>query len=444
VSTNETCKDFEEVMKMVMNSSGEFDYVDWSTRSDVKFFYSIVFFSIFVFGLIGNGLLISILLRGRSTVANLFLINLAISDLLLCITSVPISPIQAFYKQWFFGLFLCKAVPFSQALSVLVSTYCLCFIALDRYTSIVTPMNEPWSIRKAQCLMLLTWIIAASFSSPLYITQKTKIFYATPVEKICGEFCGEYEWPEDDNMSKMTFGFLLFIFQSLIPAVIITFSYWQILQKVRIDWIVEEGSMLTAAQQAQTAVRKRRVMYVLILMVVVFMLSWLPLTVSMLLRDLDIVSHPQVYFHFLSVTAIAMSSVVWNPLLYFWLSKRHRRALRDDMFWLTNAKRQPTGLLSRFAPSPNVSVVYRRTLERHLGAHHFRRGTLADPTNMMRESALNSAMQPNCFLLVPLMPLCQTIRRNSTLTPSSGHSLLPPRMDRQRRLSSTVTDETRV
>ncbi|VDN35797.1 unnamed protein product [Cylicostephanus goldi] len=46
--------------------------------------------------------------------------------------------------------------------------------------------------------------------------------------------------------------------------------------------------MLTAAQQAQTAVRKRRVMYVLILMVVVFMASWLPLSAVNLIKDLEI------------------------------------------------------------------------------------------------------------------------------------------------------------
>ncbi|GMS80262.1 hypothetical protein PENTCL1PPCAC_2438, partial [Pristionchus entomophagus] len=68
-----------------------------------------------------------------------------------------------FYKQWFFGLFLCKAVPFSKYSSASLYPTVLCFIALDRYTSIVTPMNEPWSIRKAQCLMILTWIVAASF-----------------------------------------------------------------------------------------------------------------------------------------------------------------------------------------------------------------------------------------------------------------------------------------
>ncbi|EYC14663.1 hypothetical protein Y032_0040g333 [Ancylostoma ceylanicum] len=188
--------------------------------------------------------------------------------------------------------------------------------------------------------------------------------------------------------------------------------------KVRADWIVEEGSMLTAAQQAQTAVRKKRVMYVLILMVVVFMTSWLPLSAVNLIKDLEIpLILEQMYFKLLNVHAIAMTSVVWNPLLYFWMSKRHRRALKDDMTWLTNVRRHTNvGVLSRFAPSPSVSLVYRRTLERHLGVGNFRRGTLADPTCMSRERA-QADLHSNCFLLVPLMPLCQSVsRKNSHLT----------------------------
>ena len=47
-------------------------------------------------------------------------------------------------------------------------------------------------------------------------------------------------------------------------------------------------SMLTIEQQAQTSVRKRRVMYVLILMVAVFMGSWMPLTLVNILRDFGI------------------------------------------------------------------------------------------------------------------------------------------------------------
>lgn len=88
--------------------------------------------------------------------------------------------------------------------------------------------------------------------------------------------------------------------------------------------------MLTEAQQAQTAVRKKRVMYVLILMVAVFMGSWMPLTLLNILRDiglgfldgfLDDFLEEQMYFKLLNVHAIAMTSIVSNPLLYFWMSK---------------------------------------------------------------------------------------------------------------------------
>lgn len=60
------------------------------------------------------------------------------------------------------------------------------------------------------------------------------------------------------------------------------------MQKVRQDWMVNTGGVLSEAQQAQTTMRKRRVMYVLILMVVVFMASWMPLTLVNILRDMGL------------------------------------------------------------------------------------------------------------------------------------------------------------
>uniref|UniRef100_A0A914QJS2 G-protein coupled receptors family 1 profile domain-containing protein n=1 Tax=Panagrolaimus davidi TaxID=227884 RepID=A0A914QJS2_9BILA len=146
------------------------------------------------------------------------------------------------------------------------------------------------------------------------------------------------------------------------------FCYWKILQKVRQDWIINTGSALTEAQQAQTSDRKRRVMYMLILMVAMFMGSWMPLTIVNILRDIrPKYLEKQMYFKLLNVHAIAMTSIVSNPMLYFWMSKRHRRALKDDMFWLTNVRRQhQMGLLDKFTPNPSMGILYRKSLERHL------------------------------------------------------------------------------
>ncbi|CAD5225415.1 unnamed protein product [Bursaphelenchus okinawaensis] len=396
------------------------NFNDLTIRLDVKIVYSIYYVTIFTVGLIGNGLLIA-KIRRQMTVANVFLINLAISDLLLCITALPITPVLAFMKRWIFGDIMCKLVPFCQGISVLISTYCLCLIAVDRYRSIVTPLKVPWTTRQAQFFMFICWATAVVISLPLFIAQQLKHIAFSNIT-LCGQFCGEYNWPTDTRY-KLAYGSALLILTYLIPVSIMAFCYWKILQKVRQDWIVNTGSMLTEAQQAHTSVRKRRVMYVLILMVAVFMGSWMPLTIVNILRDIGVSAlEVQMYFKLLNAHAVAMSSIVSNPLLYFWMSKRHRRALKDDMFWLTNVRRQhQMGLLEKFAPSPSVGIMYRKSLERHLlntKYNPYRRGTLADPTMMSREKSLQE-MHANCFLLVPLMPLCVPPTRTTSTVSSS-------------------------
>uniref|UniRef100_A0A914RS84 G-protein coupled receptors family 1 profile domain-containing protein n=1 Tax=Parascaris equorum TaxID=6256 RepID=A0A914RS84_PAREQ len=56
--------------------------------------------------------------------------------------------------------------------AVLISSYCLCFIAVDRYRNIVTPMKEPWTVRHARILVAISWLASVTVSSPLFITQR--------------------------------------------------------------------------------------------------------------------------------------------------------------------------------------------------------------------------------------------------------------------------------
>jgi hypothetical protein len=158
------------------------------------------------------------------------------------------------------------------------------------------------------------------------------------------------------------------------------------------------------------------------------------------------------YFKLLNVHAIAMTSIVSNPLLYFWMSKRHRRALRDEMLWFTNVRRQQQmGLLEKFTPSPSLGILYRKSLERHLlnstkllsVSNSYRRGTLADPTCMQREQSTMQQMHANCFLLVPLMPLCVPGRAGEGAEgASTTHRLLRPNFSTRRCSPSSLTPST--
>uniref|UniRef100_A0AAF5CTT6 G_PROTEIN_RECEP_F1_2 domain-containing protein n=1 Tax=Strongyloides stercoralis TaxID=6248 RepID=A0AAF5CTT6_STRER len=385
---------------------------DLSSRPDVVIISYIIYAILFLLGLLCNGLLIgSMVIRKRKSVANIFLINLAIADILLCFTTLAITPLVSHKKVWLLGAFICKIISPCQSICVLVTSYSLCFIALDRYRSIVTPMKEPYSIFQAQIFMIFMWFSSIIISIPSFVTSGLKVI-SSDAATLCGEFCGELYWPSPQIQTG--YGVTLVFVQFIIPSVVMGFCYWHILQKVREDWIVNKGSMLTQAQQAQTAIRKKRVMYVLIMMVFVFLGSWAPLTLCNMARDFG-VQLTERYFITLCANIIAMTSIITNPMLYFWLSKRHRRALKDDMFWLTNVRRnqQNIGILDQFEPS---SLLYKKNydpLTLSSFNHTNRRGTLADPTSNTRDDKLED-VKAACFLLVPIMPFCKEKRLSNT------------------------------
>ena len=70
------------------------------------------------------------------SVTNFFILNLAISDVVMCLFAVPFTPLQSFTGKWMFGKALCILFPFSQGVSVYISTLTLTIIALDRYLKI--------------------------------------------------------------------------------------------------------------------------------------------------------------------------------------------------------------------------------------------------------------------------------------------------------------------
>lgn len=93
-----------------------------------------IFLSVIVCGFIGNILVIFTVLANKHmrTTSNLFILNLAISDLTLCAFSIPFMTYKTLRHTWIFGQFLCRLAPFFQATNVLVSTMSITAIALDR------------------------------------------------------------------------------------------------------------------------------------------------------------------------------------------------------------------------------------------------------------------------------------------------------------------------
>jgi len=68
---------------------------------------------IFVLGVAGNSLVVYIVAarRAMQSITNIFIANLAVSDVIMCLLAVPFTPISGLLQSWPFGEALCHLVP---------------------------------------------------------------------------------------------------------------------------------------------------------------------------------------------------------------------------------------------------------------------------------------------------------------------------------------------
>ena len=127
-------------------------------------FYSLIsaYSLLMVIGAAGNLLVVYAVVRqpAMRTVRNVFIINLAVSDLLLCVVTMPLTMMEVLSNTWQLGNspFLCKMVGSLQAISIFVSTMSIAAIALDRYQLIVYPTQSSCQKAGALTALVTIWI----------------------------------------------------------------------------------------------------------------------------------------------------------------------------------------------------------------------------------------------------------------------------------------------
>ena len=124
-------------------------------------------------GSIGN-LLVIIAFARQPTLRsrrNAFIINLAVSDLLLCFITMPLTLIELLNDHWPLGdsVLSCKAAGGLQAVSIFVSTITITAIALDRYQLIVYPTKDVLKRIGAIAGIFFIWINGFCLASPIFV-----------------------------------------------------------------------------------------------------------------------------------------------------------------------------------------------------------------------------------------------------------------------------------
>lgn len=285
----------------------------------VKVAFIFMYCIIFLLGVAGNLLVVYIVLRNKTmqTITNLFITNLAFSDILMCLLAVPFTPLAYFMQNWVFGEALCHIVPMVLCISVYVSTLTSTAIAIDRYFVIVFPFKSRMKVYMCLLLIIAIWIISISISLPLGIYQKVN-------DGMCSE-----EWPREQ--SRQFFTITSLVLQYLVPCSIITFCYAKVSLALRKRSRLKIGSGCKSREKDELEIkRKRRTNKMLIAMVTIFVICWLPLNIVHIVREFDNFiehweSYPLVFFF---AHVIAMSSTIYNPFLYAWMNENFKKEFK--------------------------------------------------------------------------------------------------------------------
>ena len=283
-----------------------------------------------LFGATGNGLVCYVVARNchMRTPRNIFIINLAISDLTLCLFTQPSNLLKVSMQEWKLGAFMCKFVPMFAGTNVFVSTISITAIALDRFQVIVYPTKDSMKKVGAAVALLSIWIISFLMASPLLIFSISQPIRVDDVEL----FTTCWENP-NLQYEKAAYSIASMIFQYIVPIVIVTVAHARICNKLKYRMINQNvtlgaNSPFQQRKNEREAKRKRKTNLLLVMIAVVFACSYMPLNVFNIIADFNLNLINTIDKHglvFPICHLLVLSSACANPVLYGWLNDNFRR-----------------------------------------------------------------------------------------------------------------------
>lgn len=282
---------------------------------------TIAFTLVFVCSLIGNSVVVCVvcLMKNRKASTDVYLMNLAVADLLFCLT-LPFTAVNANFG-WVFGNFLCKLLSGIEEASVYCGVFLLASISIDRYFAIVRAtraLSSRHLLVKGICSV--AWLVAVLLSLPVVIKRES--MFAEDLNRfICYEnLTGESadHWRVGIRVLRHTLGFFL-------PLLVMGVCY---------GWTVM--TLFHARNQ-----QKHKAMRVILAVVLAFILCWLPYNITNLVDTL--IKGGSIEVHtcdtqynvnmIKNVTRVlAFTHCAVNPVLYAFIGQKFRNQLLDTLY----------------------------------------------------------------------------------------------------------------
>lgn len=311
------------------------------------FFYLLVF----LLDIIGNSIVVFIIYANKRmrTSANILIVNLAISDILVGCFCMWVHLGNQITHNWPFGAFLCKFETFVQVVAVISSVVTLTSLSIERFLIVMFPMKGRLSKNLLTFLVVFSWVAAIGTSAPnLKVRQKLEIQWRNRKDVWCDEI-----WPRfytdtrcnSDQPGRRSYYIFLSVFMYFIPITVMMLAYGLI--GVRLFRRQMPGNGVTAVNDVHGNARKK-VMRMFVVVLTAFIVCWTPQQILILYRVYrDEQKQVPYYLKDLQYAAlfVAYSNSAINPIIYAGMSQKFRKGFHDAMAvlktWRQRNKIQP-------------------------------------------------------------------------------------------------------
>ncbi|XP_048115686.1 tachykinin receptor 1b [Alosa alosa] len=271
--------------------------------------WAIAYCSIVIVSVVGNIVVIWIILAHKRmrTVTNYFLVNLAFAEASMAAFNTVINFVYSVHNEWYFGTGYCGFHNFFPIAAVFASIYSMAAIALDRYMAIIHPLQQRLSAVETKVVIGVIWVLALLLAFPQY-------FYSSTAE-LPGRVVCYLDWPEYKIWDfKLTYQICVMVLIYILPLFVMAVAYLVVGLHL---WASEIPGDCTDRYREQLTA-KRKVVKMMIVVVCTFALCWLPYHAYFLLHEFcpDVFEERYIQQVYLAVMWLAMSSTMYNPIIY--------------------------------------------------------------------------------------------------------------------------------
>ncbi|NXH43754.1 CLTR2 protein, partial [Dicaeum eximium] len=309
----ETLTQTMNISKVALDGSFTNSSSNCTTDGFKQVIYPITYLFIFFLGGVGNSLSIYTFFRtSQRTSVNIYMQNLAISDLMF----VSTLPFRASYfllgSRWIFGDILCRIMTYTLYMNMYCSIYFLTVLSVVRFVAIVHPFKhgKVTNTKCARITCVATWIFVPAAASPLL--NKGVAGYSDPLK------CLDLH-PSSTRRLLMMNSFVLVV-GFILPFCTIVFCYVFAIRAL----------LKPRAPQGRRAICHRKALLTILITLIISLICFLPYH-TLRTAHLMYSSCSQASLHKALVVThcLAATNSCLDPFLYYFTAEHFKAKIRS-------------------------------------------------------------------------------------------------------------------